>query len=342
MNTENFLPNIYLHRNIKLALLLQLVSKEQINILLLGDPYTGKTTMLQEMSKHKEKATFCSGIQFTRILTPTKVFTKEIMNETELLCVDDIDSCTSEDRVILKDILNSKMSVLASANPQFGRFDPYDLIQNQINMTPKTISSFDLIFPLKDLPYEENDRMLAGLMFRKKEIPPIELPKAHEVTIPPEIEKKMIEYYIENRSTQVDDFTVIKHVLRTFATVIKLTKANAILNGRPIASEEDFNVAVEIMEYCFHQITKDVNNGSTDIDRISSSRLTASERNNHTKVLDIINTLSGRHVAINDILAEGKTLGINPEEIEEILEKLRKAGIITEPRLGVIELDLWG
>ena len=52
MNTENFLPNIYLNKNIKLALLLQLVSNEPINILLLGDPYTGKTTVLQEMSKH--------------------------------------------------------------------------------------------------------------------------------------------------------------------------------------------------------------------------------------------------------------------------------------------------
>ncbi len=39
---KNFLPNICLDKEIKQALILQLVSKEPINILFVGDPATRK------------------------------------------------------------------------------------------------------------------------------------------------------------------------------------------------------------------------------------------------------------------------------------------------------------
>ena len=336
MNTENFLPNIYLNKHMKQALLLQLVSKEPINILFVGDPYSGKTTILQEMAKQKEKATFCDGILFTKILTPTNVLIKETMNNTELLCVDDVDSCTAEDRMVLKDILNSKMSVLAVANPKFGRFDPYDLIRNQISLDTKTISSFDLIFPLKDFPEEKKDRMLAKLMFNKSENKLFDLPKGHKVIINIELEEKMIDYYVKNRATPVEDFVVIKHVLRTFTTLIKLTKASAILNERLTANEDDLNVAIEIIEYSFNQMTKDAESGVIDIDRISSAGLTAPKRKNVKMVSKIIEDLTERNVLVEDIIEKGKRLGIETEKIEEALEQLRIMGDIYEPHVGFV------
>ncbi len=338
--TENFLPNIYLDQEIKMALLLQLVSKEPINILLVGDPYTGKTTILKEMANQKEKASYCNGTVFSKIITPKNVLIKETLEKTELLCIDDVDSCYREERIVLKDMLTSEISVLASANPKFGRFDPYDLVVNQVDLSSKTIASFDLIFPLKDSPKEEKDRMMANLIFDKHETKPFDLPVRNKVIIDKELQKKMVDYYVKNRATKVDDFLVIKHVLRTFTALIKLTKANAVLNNRLKANEEDFHTAMKIIEYSFVQVARDANLGGViDIDRISSAKLTAPERNKQRTVLEIVQMLSGRLIPIEDIVREGKNLGLNKDEIEVILERLRKSCNISEPRTGFIALE---
>ena len=50
--------------------------------------------------------------------------------------------------------LQAQTSVLAAANPKFGRFDPYQPIAAQIDLPPALINRFDLIFTIKDLPDE--------------------------------------------------------------------------------------------------------------------------------------------------------------------------------------------
>ena len=41
--------------------------------------------------------------------------------------------------------LSAKCSILAAANPKYGRFKEYDGIAEQINMPPPLLSRFDLI-----------------------------------------------------------------------------------------------------------------------------------------------------------------------------------------------------
>ena len=173
-------------------------------------------------------------------------------------------------------------------------------------------------------------------MFNKSENKLFDLPKGHKVIINIELEEKMIDYYVKNRATPVEDFVVIKHVLRTFTTLIKLTKASAILNERLTANEDDLNVAIEIIEYSFNQMTKDAESGVIDIDRISSAGLTAPKRKNVKMVSKIIEDLTERNVLVEDIIEKGKRLGIETEKIEEALEQLRRMGDIYEPHVGFV------
>ena len=74
--------------------------------------------------------------------------------------------------------LNSRTSILAAANPTFGRYDEYKNVAENIKKLPVTIlSRFDLIFIIKDRPEAERDSLMADRIIQSvtEEVePPIE------------------------------------------------------------------------------------------------------------------------------------------------------------------------
>ena len=58
--------------------------------------------------------------------------------------------------------LRSETSVLAAANPKFGRFDPYQPVAQQIDLPPTLINRFDIIFTLRDIPDKVKDQKIAA------------------------------------------------------------------------------------------------------------------------------------------------------------------------------------
>ena len=73
--------------------------------------------------------------------------------------------------------LLARTTVLAAANPKFGRFDPYDIIANQIDLPPTLINRFDLIFPIKDLPDETRDKAMASHILNLHQTPEMNEPE---------------------------------------------------------------------------------------------------------------------------------------------------------------------
>jgi DNA replication licensing factor MCM5 len=57
-------------------------------------------------------------------------------------------------------VLNSRSSVLAAANPVFGRYDDMKSASEQIDLMTTILSRFDLIFLVRDVREEERDRMI--------------------------------------------------------------------------------------------------------------------------------------------------------------------------------------
>ena len=58
-------------------------------------------------------------------------------------------------------ILNSRTSVLAAANPLFGRYDDMKTAADQIDFQTTILSRFDLIFVIKDARVEAKDKRMA-------------------------------------------------------------------------------------------------------------------------------------------------------------------------------------
>ena len=57
-------------------------------------------------------------------------------------------------------VLNSRTSVLAAANPVFGRYDDFKSASENIDLMTTILSRFDLIFLVRDIREEARDRMI--------------------------------------------------------------------------------------------------------------------------------------------------------------------------------------
>ncbi|MDY6779529.1 MAG: LAGLIDADG family homing endonuclease, partial [Halobacteria archaeon] len=93
-----------------------------------------------------------------------------VLADKGIACVDEVDKMRSEDRSALHEALEQQQVSVAKAdsattihwsNPEYGRFDQYEGIAEQIDLEPALISRFDLIFTVTDDPDEEEDSRLA-------------------------------------------------------------------------------------------------------------------------------------------------------------------------------------
>ncbi|MFW5929068.1 MAG: minichromosome maintenance protein MCM, partial [Halobacteriota archaeon] len=200
---DSIAPSIYGLEKEKKAMLLQLfggVTKHlpdetrirgDMHVLLVGDPGTAKSQLLQYAQKIAPRGIYASGKGATSAgLTAAAVqddfgdgkWTLEagalVLADKGTACVDEIDKMRSEDRSALHEALEqqqvsvakaginatlkSRCSLLGAANPKHGRFDEYEAIAEQIDLEPALISRFDLIFIVKDKPDEDEDSRLAS------------------------------------------------------------------------------------------------------------------------------------------------------------------------------------
>lgn len=57
--------------------------------------------------------------------------------------------------------LNARVSILAAANPAFGRYNPKRSIEDNIQLPAALLSRFDLLWLIQDKPDRESDKKLA-------------------------------------------------------------------------------------------------------------------------------------------------------------------------------------
>ncbi|AAW41973.1 ATP dependent DNA helicase, putative [Cryptococcus deneoformans JEC21] len=160
-----------------------------INVLLLGDPGTAKSQLLKFVEKVSPISVYTSGKGSSAAgLTAsvqrdpvTREFFLEggamVLADGGVVCIDEFDKMRDEDRVAIHEameqqtisiakagittILNSRTSVLAAANPVFGRYDDMKSPGENIDFQTTILSRFDMIFIIKDEHNEQRDRTIA-------------------------------------------------------------------------------------------------------------------------------------------------------------------------------------
>lgn len=249
--------------------------------------------------------------------------------------------------------LMCETALLSACNPKNSRFDPYiDDLSSQIELPITLINRFDLIFPMQEKIDEETDRKIAlkmmGALRNSNEninLKEYDLIKkyimyARKISpeIPPEIEKMVAEFYVKMRQRKNNSTKAVPITARQLASLNKIMQASARRRLSNKANEDDFNNASRILMYYLEKLALDPETGTFDIARVETG-LTTKTRNNIKIILEVIKNLAnsfGKSIPMDDIVLDSIKHGIEEDEIEATMEKLKNSGDIFEPRRGFI------
>ncbi|KAL7543076.1 hypothetical protein ACHAXR_012393 [Thalassiosira sp. AJA248-18] len=158
-----------------------------INVLLLGDPSTAKSQFLKFATRvapvgvyTSGKGSSAAGLTASVVRDARGEFYLEggamVLADGGIVAIDEFDKMRPADRVAIHEameqqtisiakagittVLNSRSSVLAAANPVFGRYDDLKSASENIDLMSTILSRFDLIFLVRDVRDEDRDRMI--------------------------------------------------------------------------------------------------------------------------------------------------------------------------------------
>jgi replicative DNA helicase Mcm len=248
--------------------------------------------------------------------------------------------------------LPSQTTVLAAANPKYGRFDSYQNIYNQIDMPPALISRFDLIFIVRDVADQKNDEKMAAHILDLHANPEeLEMPlpdlflrkffayaKQH---IRPKLTQtardEISRYYVKMRSqaSSQEGVRSIPLTARQLEALVRLAEASARVRLSEHVTKQDAERAINLLHYCLTQVAAD-ETGQIDIDRITSG-VPSSQRSRIYTVKKIIEELEseiGNKIPKTDITTRAAEKNISATELDEILTKLVRSGDLYEPTSG--------
>lgn len=308
--SKSIAPSIYGNDDIKKAITCLLMGgskkilpdgmrlRGDINVLLLGDPGTAKSQLLKFVEKISPIAVYTSGKGSSAAgLTAsvqrdnqTRDFYLEggamVLADGGVVCIDEFDKMRDEDRVAIHEameqqtisiakagittVLNSRTSVLAAANPIFGRYDDLKSPGENIDFQTTILSRFDMIFIVKDDHNESRDRSIAQHVMnihtgnpnaddQEGEFP-IETMKRYiqyakarcAPRLTPEASEKLLSHFVAiRRRLQVNEADMnerssIPITVRQLEAIIRITESLAKLTLSPIASADHVDEAIRL------------------------------------------------------------------------------------------------
>jgi len=308
-------PEIWGHEDIKKALLLLLVGgvdknsngmkiRGNINICLMGDPGVAKSQLLSYIDRLAPRSQYTtgrgsSGVGLTAAVMKDSLTGEMILEGGALVladqgvcCIDEFDKMMDSDRTAIHEVmeqqtisiakagimtsLNARVSILAAANPAYGRYNPKKSIEHNIQLPAALLSRFDLLWLIQDKPDHDKDRQLAEhitYVHMHTCHPPLKtnpidmntmrkylaLCQAKNPAVPKSLTEQFTAAYVELRKETRRSHDKTFTSARTLLSIMRLATALARLRLADLVSKEDVNEAMRLME-----MSKDTLNPSSE------------------------------------------------------------------------------
>ncbi|MFH0712971.1 MAG: minichromosome maintenance protein MCM [Candidatus Micrarchaeota archaeon] len=359
------------------------------HILLIGDPGAGKSAILQYVARLAPKGIFVSGKGTSGVGLTASAEKDEltggwilkagamVLGSGGTVMIDEFDKMSDEDRSALHEALEqqkitiakagmlttfqTKAAVLAAANPKFGRFDPNTPPSAQFDIPQTLLSRFDLIFAIKDVLDEAQDRkivehiVLGHMIGASKEKPP------EDSSILPTIEADLLRKYIAyarrnvfpqltNEATdKIKDFylelrrmgkknNTFPVTARQVEGVIRLAEASAKIRLSQKVELRDAERSIALVQFVLRDVFTDKETGLIDSDIVNIGQ----PKSKVDKLRTLMNILSSLEkqfdtVDINDVVKECSGVNIDETTCRKMIDDLKRNGDLYEPKPGQVK-----
>ncbi|KAK0392704.1 hypothetical protein NLU13_2199 [Sarocladium strictum] len=391
---KSIAPEIYGHLDVKKALLLLLiggVTKEvgdgmkirgDINICLMGDPGVAKSQLLKYISKVAPRGVYTSGRGSSGVGLTAAVMRDPVTDEMVLeggalvladngICaIDEFDKMDDNDRTAIHEVmeqqtisiskagisttLNARTSILAAANPIYGRYNPRISPVENINLPAALLSRFDILFLLLDTPSRETDEQLAkhvafvhmnnrhpdigtdNVVFSPHEVRSyVAQARTYRPTVPEAVSEYMIKTYVRLRDQQQraekkgKSFT---HTTpRTLLGVVRLAQALARLRFSNEVTRDDVDEALRLVEASKESLNAEVGTGRRGL-------------NASSRIYNLVKALADTGACRADDADDDEALGVELS-MRKVKERVIAKGFTEDQWLNALEeyttLDVW-